>query len=278
MTRTYRSYVAETGRDLANLNTDSPRDGVLIVAHVGGVSLSWLRAHLDDLAHWGAAQENHFYKCLAERREGRSIAKIIGQKAFWKNDFYVDDNVLDPRPDTETLVEAALGIPFETVLDLGTGSGCILVSLLSDRPNAMGLGVDISANALLVAKRNAKKMGVADRIEYRCSNMFDAVGQGTFDLIVSNPPYITLEEMDEIDADVLFEPRIALTDEGDGLAYYRLIASRAKQHLNPLGAVMVEIGHEQGNRVVNLFEAQGFASVEIRKDLNGKDRVVVATL
>ena len=272
-----RARLDQAIQHLAEIDS-AVRDARLILAHVHGVDVGRLGVMLGEDAPWGAAQENYFFDCLDDRARGRPVAKIIGRKAFWKSDFWVNDDVLDPRPDTETLVEAALTHPFDTLLDLGTGSGCILISLLLERQNARGLGVDISAPALTVAQENAQRLGVGDRATFAQSNMFTAVGHKSFDLIVSNPPYIALDEMAKLPRDTLFDPRIALTDEADGLAYYRQIAAQAHKYLTPLGAVMVEIGPTQAAQVADLFAACGFVSVQILTDLDGRDRVICARL
>ena len=215
------------------------------------------------------------YIALCERRQAREpMSHLLGTRAFWKHDFIVSKDVLDPRPETETLVQAALDVPFARVLDLGTGSGCILISLLDERPDATGVGADLSLGALEVAANNAMALGVYERCDVIVSDWFKAV-EGTFDLIVSNPPYIALDEMADLSAEVLHEPRMALTDEGDGLACYCIIADGAGVHLNGGGWLMVEIGPTQGAAVLAMFEGAGLINTEIRSDLDGRDRVVL---
>ena len=188
----------------------------------------------------------------------------------------VTPDVLDPRPETETLVAAALEQPFARLLDLGTGSGCILISLLADRPSAQGVGTDLSDAALEVARRNAGQLGVAERVRFLRSDWFGGV-QGRFDLIVSNPPYIAEDEMAALAPEVRdWEPRAALTPGGDGLAAYRAIAQGAGARLMAGGRLILEIGPTQGAAVTALLRAAGFDCVEIRPDLDGRDRVVIA--
>jgi len=211
---------------------------------------------------------------LAARRCGREpLSHILGLKAFYNHEFRVSADVLDPRPETETLVAAALGLPFDRVLDLGTGSGCVLVSLLAARPGARGVGTDTSEAALAVARENAERLGVAGRCEFRCADWFDGVS-GQFDLIVSNPPYISASEMAVLGPELRFEPRAALTDGGDGLAAYRAIAAGAGAHLAPGGRLMVEIGWRQGPAVAEMMRQAGLGAVRILPDLDGRDRVV----
>jgi len=210
---------------------------------------------------------------VSAREARRPLSHVLGGRMFHGHWFIVTADVLDPRDDTETLVEAALAADFADVLDLGTGSGCILLSLLAQRPEARGVGVDLSQAALAVAARNAEALGVAARCRLLRSDWFDGVA-GRFDLIVSNPPYIAVHEMADLDPELRHEPRIALSDEGDGLSAYRILASGAGAHLREGGRLMVEIGWKQGPAVVALLRAAGFADLVILPDLEGRDRVV----
>lgn len=217
-----------------------------------------------------------FEIAVQDRLKRRPVSQITGQRAFWRHDFTVTGDVLDPRPDTETLVEQALTEPFEHVLDLGTGSGCIVISLLADRPAARGMAVDLSEAALKVAAGNAARIGVADRLTLLPSSWFDAV-PGRFDLIVSNPPYIAAREMADLAPEVRdWEPRMALTDEGDGLAAYRAICSGLRDHLLPGGRVLLEIGLTQAAGVQALLEDAGLIDIRVHRDWDGRDRVVEA--
>lgn len=215
---------------------------------------------------------------MAARRCGREpLSHILGLRAFYEHEFHVTRDVLDPRPETEVLVRAALAVPFDKVLDLGTGSGCILLSLLAARPTASGLGSDVSQSALEVARKNAEHLGVAGRASWQSSNWFEGI-EGTFDLIVSNPPYISAAEMTVLAPELAYEPREALTDEGDGLSAYREIADAAPHYLTPGGWLMVETGWTQGPQVAALFQGVGFQSVAILPDLDGRDRVVQGSM
>lgn len=213
---------------------------------------------------------------VARRITHEPFSHIAGRRAFWKHDFVVSSDVLDPRPDTETLVEAALSLPFDTVLDLGTGSGCILLSLLAERPSTRGTGTDISAAALKIASQNARALGVVDRASLTQSDWFTNV-DARFDLITSNPPYITETAYNDLHPTVRsFEPRIALTPGGDGLAPYRIIAAQGAGYLVNDGYVLVEIGFDQGTSVREIFRSAGWRDVSCIPDLNGKDRVIRA--
>ncbi|EYD74458.1 Methylase [Rubellimicrobium mesophilum DSM 19309] len=214
------------------------------------------------------------YEGLLVRRAKREpVSHLVGSRTFWGRDFEVNADVLDPRPETEVLVATALEEPFARVLDLGVGSGCILLTLLAERPDATGLGLDLSPGALSVADRNAARLGVAGRASFARSDWFQNA-DGLFDLIVSNPPYIALDEMPALEPEVrVWEPRLALTDEGDGLGAYRAILSGAAAHLAPKGRLMVEIGPTQAEAVARIGAAQGLAPPEIRRDLDGRARV-----
>ncbi len=215
-----------------------------------------------------------FDALIARRALREPVAQITGLRAFWKAEFRVTRDTLDPRPDTETLVAAALEQPFRRVLDLGTGTGCILMSLLMDRPEATGLATDISPAALAVAQDNALRLGLGARAELILSDWFGAV-TGRFDLIVSNPPYIAADEMAALAPEVRdWEPHGALTPGGDGLAPYRIITEGAGAHLGAGGRLMVEIGPTQGAAVAAMFTAAGFDHVAVLRDFDGRDRVV----
>jgi release factor glutamine methyltransferase len=189
----------------------------------------------------------------------------------------VSSDVIDPRPETEFLIKAALEKPFERLLDLGTGSGVILLTLLCERPKAIGLGCDISPKALKVARQNADVFGIgSSRVKLLQSNWFANI-TGKFDLIVANPPYISSDEMRALDPDVLaFEPHIALSPGGDGLACYRIIARDCASFLRPLGRLIVEIGSKQGPDVCAIFARHGLLNPLILKDFDGRDRILQA--
>ena len=212
---------------------------------------------------------------IAQRAKRMPLSHVLGYRDFYKSRFIVTSDVLDPRPDTETLIEAALQAPFTRVLDLGTGSGRILLSLLAEQPTATGLGTDVSQAALDIAAQNAVALDLTARAAFAQSNWFGSV-TGTFDLIVANPPYIAAAEMDDLQPEVrLFEPRGALTDEADGLSAYRIIAAQAQAHLDPGGRLIFEIGPSQGPAVAAMLENAGFCERQVIPDLDGRDRVVV---
>ncbi len=220
-----------------------------------------------------------FEAALARRLAREPVSRIIGQRLFWGRIFGVTPDVLDPRADTETLIAAALAGPVpDRLLDLGTGSGAIALTLLAEWPRARAVATDISPAALAVAAQNARALEVADLVELRLSDWFADV-TGRFDLILSNPPYIAADEMPGLAPEVvLHDPALALSPGGDGLSPYRIIAAQAAAHLTPEGRVMVEIGWTQGADVLAIFAAQGWRDLRLIRDLEGRDRVLCALI
>ncbi len=264
--------LAQAVRALRASDVPAPMtDARALMAHATGIAPDRLTLHLGDALDVGAA--DHFAALVARRALRVPVSHLIGHRLFWGRRFIVTPDVLDPRPETETLVIAALSQPFSDMLDLGTGSGCILLSCLADRPDATGVGVDLSPAALDVARRNADALGLTARAWFTQSDWFAALGT-RFDLIVSNPPYIAAAEMASLSPEVRQEPHAALTPGGDGLDAYRTIAAGAPAHLHPGGRLIVEIGPTQGAAVADLFTRHGLAGVCILADLDGRDRVV----
>ncbi len=233
---------------------------------------------LDAGAVLGAAAATRFEGFVAARARRQPVAQILGVRAFWGRDFAVTPDVLDPRPETETLVAAALEAPFARVLDLGTGSGALLVTLLAERPGATGMGTDISAAALAVVRANAAAHGVAGRAAFRQADWCAGL-DGRFDLVVANPPYIAEAELAGLAPEVRdWEPRGALTPGPDGLAAYRTIARDAGALLAPEGRLVLEAGAGQAAAVAALLAGAGFAGVVTRADLDGRQRVVIGSM
>lgn len=250
------------------------RDARLLLADAMGVAADRLTLHLpDQLAPEALAR---FDAHVTARSAHQPVAQIIGSRLFWGQRFIVTPDTLDPRPETELLVAEALAHPFMTVLDLGTGTGCILLSCLAVMPMACGVGSDISHAALAVAQRNAAALGVTARARFVQSDWFADL-PGRYDLICANPPYIAADEMAQLSPDVArWEPHLALSPGGDGLDAYRAIALGAAAHLVDNGRLLLEIGPTQAVAVLALLAASGFGGLRVICDLDGRDRVVVA--
>jgi len=215
---------------------------------------------------------------LVRRLRQEPIAYILGRQAFWSLEFDVSPDVLIPRPETEGVVERALelikDVDQPVVVDVGVGSGAILVSLLHERDDAIGIGLDVSDAALKIAQHNADKNGVVDRASFQQSDFLSAY-EGTADLVVSNPPYITDDAMLELSPTVAgYEPPLALRGGADGLTAYKEIIGDLTRVLRPDGLVVFEIGYDQGEAVSELLTMHAFKDVHVKKDLAGHDRVV----
>ena len=215
-----------------------------------------------------------FIDLIEQRVSGAPVSKIIGKRLFYNSEFFVNENVLDPRPETEVVVSVALEKNFSTVLDLGTGTGCIVISLLKERPDVIGVSVDISKECLNVAKINAETNGVLDRVKFIHSDWFSNV-TSRFDLIVSNPPYIGLSELNDLSREVKnFDPKVALFGGRDGLNCYEAIFNDVSRFLNPGGRLITEVGYAQSSIVKKFFLNSGFIDIKVTKDLEFNNRVV----
>ncbi len=274
--RLLRDLVVSATQKLSEAGIDNaPREASLLAAFAAGIAHDRVAISMNDpvdQGHWEALDA-----VLRARLERKPISHILGYRDFFDHRFKIGPQVLDPRPETEVLVRAALGDPYARILDLGTGSGAILISLLAAREDATGIGSDLSQEALEMAAANAERIGVSERCSFVRSDWFSAL-QGSFDLIVSNPPYIAADEMAGLSPELGHEPRMALTDESDGLAAYRAITSGVNTHLVPGGRLMVEIGPTQGQIVSGMFDEAGLEAVSILPDLDGRDRVVMGKL
>ncbi|WP_293678363.1 peptide chain release factor N(5)-glutamine methyltransferase [uncultured Phenylobacterium sp.] len=220
------------------------------------------------------------YLTRRERRE--PVSHILGRKGFWKIMLRVTPDVLTPRPDTETVVEYVLrDFPEHaawSVLDLGVGSGAILLAILAERPAARGLGIDISEEALAVARDNAARLGLAGRMALMRADWSSLLEADSFDLVVSNPPYIAAEVIETLEPEVRdHEPRLALEGGADGLDHYRILAPEILRVLKPGGRFAVEIGYDQKSAVEALFREAGAMGVTTIKDLSDRHRVVAGT-
>ncbi len=218
-----------------------------------------------------------------ERRAAREpVSHIIGRKGFWKILLQVNKHVLTPRPETEVIVDEVLkafpeSMPFN-MLDLGVGSGTILLAVLAERPAAKGLGIDVSEEALAVARENAANLDLAGRVALLRGDWTTGLGDASFDLVVSNPPYIASDVIETLEPEVRdHEPRLALDGGADGLDAYRVLAGEVLRVLKPGGMFAVEIGYDQSAAVETLFKEAGGQNVKTIKDLSTHDRVVTGT-
>lgn len=273
---TVSALLAAAQAVLKEAGCESPAlDARLLFQHVTGMTREDL---ILDEGRTIAPDAARTFRALIDRRAAREpVSRIIGSREFYGRSFAVTPAVLDPRPDTETLVEAALKLMPESgrVLDLGTGSGAIIVTLLAERPRAEGVTVDISPEALAVARANAEAQGVANRLVLLEGSWFGPV-EGRFDLILSNPPYIPARDIPSLAPDVRnYDPALALVGGEDGLDPYRIIASHAAGHLAPQGHVAVEIGADQAADVGRIFQQHGFAPAAQYRDLGGHIRCLV---
>jgi len=282
----YDALLRDTAVALTAAGIDNARfEARLLLAHAGGITIEWLIAHGDEAPPPVVVEA---LRALTARRIRREpMAYVVGEREFWGLPFKVSSAVLVPRPDSETVIEAALALmPGRTepwrIVDLGVGSGCLLLTLLREFPNARGVGMDASAEALSVAQGNADALGVVARTrlvggDWRHQGWAEQLG-GPFDLLVSNPPYIETAAIDALMPEVArFEPRLALDGGGDGLAAYRAIAGQAAGLVVSGGRVLIEAGEGQAPDISALLSVAGFAVGNPWKDLGGIDRIVSAT-
>ncbi|PHR92372.1 MAG: protein-(glutamine-N5) methyltransferase, release factor-specific [Robiginitomaculum sp.] len=259
---------------------DADIDARVLLMHAGGLTRSGLIVQSRDIMP--ASVLARFNTCLARRLTHEPIAHIVGTKEFWSLEFKVSSQVLIPRPETEGVVSRALAlmkhVKSPRILDIGTGSGAILIALLSERKDASGVGVDISQAALDIAESNANALGVSDRCTFHTSNFLDEV-EGRFDILVSNPPYITHTAMQTLPKTVqAYEPHLALHGGVDGLDPYRSILTHAHRVLTPLASLVFEIGFDQGDALKALLQDTGCENITVEPDLAGHERIVSAKI
>jgi release factor glutamine methyltransferase len=267
---------------LRSAGVPSPEhDAEVLLRHV----LGWDRARLvaDGPAPLDPADETSYLRFVDERARRRPLQHLTGTQWFWKHEFRITPDVLVPRPETELLVEAALELLRDRerprVVDVGTGSGCIALSLAGERPDAEIHATDISEPALAVARDNALRLGFQDRVTFRRGDLLEPVGAltGRLDLVVSNPPYVSVADLHGLAPEVrLHDPHQALIPPGDRLSVYRRLAPEAARLLRPGGAVAVEVGQSMGDEVVREMERAGLLVSSVRPDLAGIPRVVIA--
>jgi release factor glutamine methyltransferase len=261
---------------------EARREAGSLLSHAVARDRTFLITHADESLT--AEQLRSFRSTVERRAAGEPLQYITGAQEFYGLDFEVNENVLIPRPETELLVETALellrGADSPLVCDVGTGSGCIAVSLVHAREDARAFALDVSPAALEVAARNAARWRVADRISFLVSDCFDALapaghGGARFDLVASNPPYIAEEDLEGLQREVReHEPRAALTPGGDGLSVIRRLVSEAPRYLKEGGHLLMEIGFDQHERVAALIDPRVWTLLDIRLDLQGIPRAV----
>ena len=224
---------------------------------------------------------NYFYKLIEKRSLGNPVAHLTNKKFFWNSEFFVTEDTLIPRPDTELLVENILRLTNQknkiNILEIGIGSGCVLLSILRERKNFYGTGIDISKNCINISKINAINLRVTSRLKLYKSDV-DKFNRGKYDLIVSNPPYIKKCKIKYLEKDVAkFEPRLALDGGFDGLSEIRKVIKKSSELIKKNGKFILEIGFDQKNKVVNLLKKEGFYINSAQKDLSNNDRCIVST-
>lgn len=264
-------------------------DAWLLLEYETGKNRAYFYAHQEEEA--GEETVRSYEEKILRRAAHIPLQHITHQGFFMGYEFFVDEHVLVPRQDTEILVEEALRLlkaeEAPVILDMCTGSGCILISLLLEKAGSTGVGADLSQEALCVAKRNAESFQVTDRAEFVESNLFsadyfrekDGKEGPKYDMLISNPPYIPSEEIEELMEEVrLYDPRMALDGKEDGLYFYREITGSAGRYLKPGGWLLYEIGCSQANDVKIIMEAAGYQEVRILQDLAGLDRVVTGRM
>jgi len=269
--------LADTAFKLSHSGIESAaRDARVLTAYALEVPISDLSLKINDKVSSNIISK--LEKLILRRINREPISKILGRREFWGRTFSINKNVLDPRGDTETLIDYVIEKPVKTVLELGTGSGVIAVTLACAWKEVQVTAVDISEDALLLAQINAEKFNVENKIQFLKSDWFENV-EGIFDMIISNPPYIGWVEQDKISAEVKkYDPEIALFAGYDGFDAYKKIIPSLSKFLNKDGLVVLEIGASQSSQVKDIMSSSGFFDVEIVKDLSGKDRAVAAKL
>jgi release factor glutamine methyltransferase len=256
-------------------------DARVLLQHVLRVSREQLLLCMDEAMT--APQQAQYRELIGRRVRRQPVAQLIGKREFFGRAFKVTEHTLDPRPDSETLIEAVLerkndqNAPLR-ILDLGTGTGCLLLTLLAEYPQSSGVGVDISEDALAIAKENAMALGVQSRVRFISSRWFEAA-EGRFDIVISNPPYIATHAIEALSPEVAqFEPRLALDGGADGLDAYRAILPRMQDAMREDALAVLEIGMGQQQDVEAIGQASGLVISGIKQDLAGIPRAIIMTL
>ena len=262
-----------------NFIANSQLDSEILMAKTINKDRNYILLNLDNSLE--KKEINYFYKLIKQRSLGNPVAYLTNKKFFWNSEFYVTNDTLIPRPDTELLIENILKITKQknkiNILDIGIGSGCILLSILKERKNFYGTGVDISKKCLNICKINAVNLKVISRLKLYKSNV-DKFNFGKYDLIVSNPPYIKTSRIKYLEKDIAeFEPRLALDGGIDGLSEIRKVIKKSSELIKKNGKFILEIGFDQKNEVINLLIKEGFYINSILKDIARNDRCIICT-
>ncbi len=275
MMKNYRELLEFGKSRLEEQGIENPRlDAWFLMEYVFQISRTWYFLHEEEQP--GEKEEKQYIELIEKRGAHIPLQQLTHEAYFYGLKFDVDENVLAPRQDTEILVEQVLeNLPGDQeleILDMCTGSGCILLSILANRPKARGIGADLSEKALAVAEKNGRDLGI--KAQWICSDLFEKI-KGRYDAIGSIPPYIRTSVIQGLMEEVrLYEPYMALDGHEDGLFFYRKILNQAGEHLKPGGLLAFEIGYDQGEEVASLMEEKGYIQVRTVKDLAGLDRVV----
>ena len=276
----YKTILDQSSSLLANIKVKSSRlDTELLLAKSLEISRENLLLNLTSKIK--TKEHKKFNFLIEKRRKKMPVAYILGYKDFWKSKFFINNHVLIPRPETELIVEESLNFlpkqKSKRIMDIGTGSGCIIISLLKERPYSSGVGLDISKNAIKIAKFNAKIQHIGNRLKFINSDV-DKYKGGKYDLIVSNPPYIEKIKISRLEEDVRkFEPKLALDGGYSGYSIIRRVIEKSSYLLKRNGNLILEIGNEQAYSVSKTLKRFGFYINKVSKDLSKKDRCIVCT-
>jgi release factor glutamine methyltransferase len=269
-----KSALADAVDALTSISDSALLDAEVLLCHVLQKERSYLRAWPDKLLE--PEQQEQFWALTEKRRQGMPVAYLIGRREFWSRDFRVSPDVLIPRPDTELLVELGLNLippdaPFK-LIDLGTGSGIIAITLAAERPHAQVIATDLNSAALEIAKQNARHHHITN-IHFYQSDWFNNTPDIQFDLVISNPPYIAKDDSHLQEGDVRFEPQTALVAAQQGLRDIETIADGARGRLKPQGHLLIEHGYNQQHQIQTIFKGLGYDKVQTYQDLSGQPRV-----
>jgi release factor glutamine methyltransferase len=273
-----QSLFQDAGRRYPSL---SKRHVRVLLAHHLGQSIEFLLAHPETSV--SSKEQALFWEQVAQLAQGMPLSRLLGKREFWGMEFELSSETLDPRPDSETLIEAVLQTQPDRaknlrILDLGTGTGCLIISLLKEYPEAQGVAVDQSEDALATARKNAHTHAVENRLTFHRGDWFSEI-QGRFDVIISNPPYISADDYEALDLNVKnHDPKKALVAGGEGLDCYEEIIPQAPDFLKEGGVLVLEIGYGQGEKVQQLMAGADFSHISVYCDLAGIERCLVGFL